>query len=323
MTSIPIAGARGSRVETPTLLFDYGIFFVLAVAVVAASATVPKFATGANLKALLVSVSIEGLVAIGMTVVVISGSLIDLSVPAQVALSSILVLSLEPHGALLALAVGIGSALVCGFANGVLVSRGGNPVLVTLAAQTIVSGIAVGLHGGSAVYGTPGNLQRFANANVGSVPVLVLLFAGIAVAMQFTLRQTRFGFAVYATGASRDAARVSGVPVRRVLVVVFLISAALAGLAGALAGTYGAQADGNVGAGYEFYALTAVVVGGTSLFGGKGNVTKTVAGVLLVGIVTNVMILLNLPTNLQPVVMGLLIVVIVGSDAYFRRADLR
>lgn len=324
MTAIPGLATRvRTRVNGRQLKFEYGIFVVLAVAGVASSVAVPQFATGTNAKALLVSVSIQGLVAVGMTLVVISGSLVDLSVPAQVALSSILVLSLESHGAVIAILAGIGSALACGLVNGVLISAGGNPVLVTLALQTIVFGVAVGLNGGSAVYGTPGNLQRFANASVGSVPVLVLLFLGIALVMQLILRQTRFGFEIYSTGANRAAARVSGVPVRRILLVVFLISAALAGLAGALAGAYGAQADGNVGSGYEFYALTAVVVGGTSLFGGRGNVANTVAGVLLVGLINNVMILLGLPTNLQLVVMGFLLVAIVGPDAYFRRGDRR
>ena len=90
-----------------------------------------------------------------------------------------------------------------------------------------------------------------------------------------------------------------------------------------LVGAYGGQADFNVGAGFEIYALTAVVIGGTSLFGGKGDVARTVVGVLLLGVITNVMILLNLPTALQPVVTGLLIVAVVGGDAIARRGRSR
>lgn len=312
---------RGARFRN--LLEQQGIFVVLATGVVLASIAVPKFATGTNVKALLVSVSIEGLVALGMTYVVISGSLVDLSIPAQVALSAIVTLSLEPHGVVLAIAAGIAAAMVVGFANGLIVSVGGNPVLVTLALQTIVSGINTGLNGGNAIYGHAGFLQTAANTNLGPVPVLIVVFVVAAIVAQFILRQTRFGFHVYAVGANRAAARISGVPTRRVLVSVFLASAALAGIAGVLAGAFGSQADARVGFGYDFYALTAVVVGGTSLFGGQGDAARTVAGILLVGVIDNAMILLNLSPSLQPVVMGALIVVMVGLDAAFRRGRFR
>ena len=307
------------------ILKDRQIFVILVIAVVVASFAVPKFATLGNAEALLVSVSLAGLTAIGMTLVVISGSLADLSVPAQVALGAIVGLMLDErgYGFVIALAGGVLAAMVVGLTNGVIIAAGGNPILVTLAVLTVVKGFNQGLNNSNAVYGYPGTLKDFANANLGPVPVLVIVFFAAAVAVQLVLRKTRFGFNVYAAGANRSSARVSGLPVRRTLIGTFVISAALAGLAGVLVGAYGGQADFNVGAGFEIYALTAVVIGGTSLFGGKGDVARTVVGVLLLGVITNVMILLNLPTALQPVVTGLLIVAVVGGDAIARRGRSR
>jgi ribose/xylose/arabinose/galactoside ABC-type transport system permease subunit len=301
------------------LLRQQGIYVVLVTVVVIASVGVPQFATGGNIKALLESVSIEGLVALGMTFVIISGSLIDLSVPSVVALSAIITLSLEPNGVALAIAVSIAVSACVGVANGLIVSMGGNPVIVTLAVGTILLGIDTGLNGGNAVYGHPSVLQTVANKNIGPVPELIIVFLLAVLLVQVTLRQTTFGFHVYALGANRAAARISGVPTWRVLVGVFTASAVLAALAGVLAGAFGNEADARVGVGYDFYALTAVVVGGTSLFGGQGDAGRTLAGILLVGVIDNAMILLNLSTNLQPVVLGILIVVMVGADAAFRR----
>ena len=308
-----------------SVLKDRQIFVIAVITVVIASIGVPQFATAGNVEALLVSVSLAGLAAIGMTLVVISGSLADLSVPAQVALGSIVGLMLDERGYGFAVALlgGVFAAMLVGLTNGVVISAGGNPILVTLAVLTVVKGINQGLNDSNAVYGYPGTLKDFANASLGPVPVLVVVFFSAAVAIQFVLRKTRFGFNLYAVGANRSSARVSGLPVKRTLIGAFVVSAALAGLAGVLAGAYGSQADFNVGAGYEIYALTAVVIGGTSLFGGKGDAARTVVGVLLLGVITNVMILLNLPTALQPVVTGLLIVAVVGGDAIARRGRSR
>ena len=318
----PLATVEGElmrRRPYRVVVYDHGIYSLLILAIVIASLTVQDFATGGNVKALLVSVSIEGLVAIGMTFVVISGSWVDLSVPSTVALGSIITLTLEPQGPVVAVGGALGAALAIGLVNGIVVSRGGNPVLTTLALFTIVTGINSGLNGASAVYARPGWLARMVDGSTGPVPNLVILFVFTAVVGQFVLRQSRFGFEVYTTGANRIAARVSGVPVRRVLVAVFVVSALLAGLAGVMAGSYGGEADLNVGAGYDFFALTAVVVGGTSLFGGRGDVSKTVAGLLFIGLITNVMLLLNLSVDLQPVVLGGMIIVMVGLDAMFVR----
>ena len=308
-----------------SVLKDRQIFVIAVITVVIASIGVPQFATAGNVEALLVSVSLAGLAAIGMTLVVIRGSLADLSVPAQVALGSIVGLMLDERGYGFAVALlgGVFAAMLVGLTNGVVISAGGNPILVTLAVLTVVKGINQGLNDSNAVYGYPGTLKDFANASLGPVPVLVVVFFSAAVAIQFVLRKTRFGFNLYAVGANRSSARVSGLPVKRTLIGAFVVSAALAGLAGVLAGAYGSQADFNVGAGYEIYALTAVVIGGTSLFGGKGDAARTVVGVLLLGVITNVMILLNLPTALQPVVTGLLIVAVVGGDAIARRGRSR
>ena len=216
-----------------SVLKDRQIFVIAVITVVIASIGVPQFATAGNVEALLVSVSLAGLAAIGMTLVVISGSLADLSVPAQVALGSIVGLMLDERGYGFAVALlgGVFAAMLVGLTNGVVISAGGNPILVTLAVLTVVKGINQGLNDSNAVYGYPGTLKDFANASLGPVPVLVVVFFSAAVAIQFVLRKTRFGFNLYAVGANRSSARVSGLPVKRTLIGAFVVSAALAGLA--------------------------------------------------------------------------------------------
>ena len=190
-----------------SVLKDRQIFVIAVIAVVVASLAVPQFATVGNVEALLVSVSLAGLTAIGMTLVVISGSLADLSVPAQVALGAIVGLMLDErgYGFVIALAGGVLAAMVVGLTNGVIIAAGGNPILVTLAVLTVVKGFNQGLNNSNAVYGYPGTLKDFANANLGPVPVLVIVFFAAAVAVQLVLRKTRFGFNVYAAGAQQGS----------------------------------------------------------------------------------------------------------------------
>jgi ribose/xylose/arabinose/galactoside ABC-type transport system permease subunit len=297
-----------------------GIYMVLGVVVAIAIIAVPDFATIGNAKNILRSVSLVGIVAVGMTFVVISGSFVDLSIPSIVAATSMAVLSLADDIGLLAIPVTILIAVAIGVINGLIVSGGANPVLVTLATQTIIGGCLLLIFVGANVYGERGAfLDNFGDASLGPVPVPVVVFLVVAAAAQFVLHRARFGFELYAVGANRAAARVSGVRVPRVLGGVFVISAGLAGVCGIVLGAYANSSHQNSGTGFEFDALTAVVLGGTSLFGGTGGVERTVAGVLLIGVITNAMILLGVRSEVQYLIKGTLIILAVSLDALLTR----
>jgi ribose/xylose/arabinose/galactoside ABC-type transport system permease subunit len=255
-----------------------------------------------------------------MTFVVISGSFVDLSVPGTVALMSILVLKLTPDLGALAVLVAILPAVAIGLANGGLVAGGANPVLVTLGIQTILAGVLLLFYSGGNVYGQVGSaLQKFGDTSFGPVPAPVAVFLVVAVAAHLLLQRTTFGFQLYAVGANRAAARVSGIPVRRIITAVFVISGVLAGLAGIVLSAYVNSSSSASGQGYEFDALTGVVVGGTSLFGGMGGIGRTVAGILLIGVITNIMILTGVRPEVQYLIKGSLIILAVAVDAVLRR----
>jgi ribose transport system permease protein len=318
-TTAGTADAFMAQFDIRRMLRDQGIYIVLIVFIAVAMIAVPQFATVNNGTNILRSVSIIGIVALGMTFVVVSGNLVDLSVPVQVSTASLIVLSVSSHSLLLGIVLALGAVAVIGAINGTLISRGANPVLVTLAVQTILAGVILEIRGASNVYGSPGLLTEFGKAGLGPIPLMAVAFLLAACFCHLVLRNTSFGFQVFAVGANRAAAKVSGVPVRRLVTGVFILSAALAGFAGIVLAGYTNSANLTSGQGYEFDALTAVVVGGSSLFGGYGGIGRTVAGVALIGILENVMILIGLPFEAQYLVKGCLIILAVSFDALLRR----
>lgn len=281
-----------------------------------------NFLSVSNLTNVLISLSIVGLIAVGMTFVFISRGLADLSVPATVALGGILVLGLEPQiGSLLASVVGVFAAAVAGLLNGVLVGVARvNPVIATLAVGTIVLGIAQVFVGGVIVYGTDVDTQEFINSRIwGGIPVIVLIFVSVAVIGHIVLSRTTIGRLTYAVGSNPAAAEASAVPVRFTRAFAFLLTGSLGGFAGVILGLSLQTARPIMGIGYEFDAITAVVVGGVSLLGGVGSIPRAMAGLVFVQLITNIMVLQGVPSPVQGIAKGAMIAAAVALDVYLRR----
>lgn len=302
-----------------------GIYFVLLAVVLAGSIGVDHFLSVSNFAAILRSVALVGIIAIGMTFVVISGHFVDLSVPAQVAGSSLAVLYLQPHGLIVAILGALAAALAIGTANGLLIGVGqGNPIIITLGVQTVAAGVILAVSRGSYVYGDPDSgFVGFGKSSIVSVPSQAIVFLVLILLGQLLLRSTRFGFSLYAIGANRFTARASGLPVERIVALTFVAAALLTGISGILVASYANAVNSSTGLGYEFDALTAVVVGGTSLFGAVGSMWRTLAGVLFIGVVNNLMILVGLPFESQLLVKGLIIIAAVALDALAQRGAQR
>lgn len=297
----------------------YGIFVILAGITISAAVLVNGFGTVSNLANVLRSVSLVGIVAIGMTFIVISGNFVDLSVPSQVAGSSIVVLAVGGNLPV-AIAAALATAGAIGLLNGTFIGAfRANPVLVTLGVQTAAAGAILAATGGSYVYGSSEALGAFGKSTIGPLPVQGVVFLAVLVGCQFLLARTRFGAQVVAVGANRSVARASGIPVQRVVAYTFALSSLLAGLCGILLAALTDTVNSSVGTGFEFDALTAVVIAGTSLFGGSGSLWRTLAGVLLIGVVNNVMVLVGLPFASQLFVKGCVIIAAVALDALARR----
>lgn len=310
---------RGSRIS------EWASQGALALAILAVvlygSWASPVFFSAGNFVNILTSMAIVGIVVVGMTFVLVVGGMADLSVPATVACGAILALALQPLiGPVPAFLAAVMLAGLCGFVNGLLIGYAGiNPIIATLSVGTIVLGIVQWAVGGVIVYGTDPSTADLVKARVAGVPVVVLVFGAVALLGNFVLSRSFWGRWTLATGGNIRAAEASAVPVRAVKAGAFVITAFCAGLSGALLGLTLQSARPLVGQGYEFSAITAVVVGGVSIMGGFGSVPRAIAGLVFVQLLSNVMVLEGVRTPIQGFVLGLLIAVAVALDVSLRK----
>lgn len=322
MTSAPTLPPRVTdEKKTNKLLGGIALPLGILGLLVAGALLSEQFLTTRNLTNVLINMSIVGIIVVGMTFVFIVRGLADLSVPAMVAIGALLALGLQPAlGSLLAALVGVLAASFAGLINGLLIGYARlNPVITTLATGTIVLGVAQAAVGGVIVYGNDPQLQSFLTGRLLGIPVIVLIFLAVALGGHLLLSRTTFGRWVYATGSNPDATKASAVPVQLTRGAAFWMTATLSGFSGVLLGLTLQTARPGVGTGYEFDAITAVVVGGVSLLGGFGNMPRALGGLLLVTLLSNIMVLNGIPTESQGLVMGTLIAAAVAVDVYLRR----
>jgi ribose transport system permease protein len=290
--------------------------FVLFCAFLAVATPVNTFLSGRNLVFVLLQISVNTILATGMTFVILSAG-IDLSVGSVVALAGVvganLVASGVPVPVAAVAAVGVG-ALV-GLANGAsIVYLKVAPFIATLASMTAVRGLAYLYTDGVSIGNLPGSFTAWGNARLGPVPVPVLVAAAVVLAAWLLLSRTVFGRRVYAVGGNEEAARLSGVRVGRVKLGVYTLMGALAALGGLILAARLGAGDPKAGQLFELTAIAAVVVGGTSLAGGRGAIWGTVLGALIIGVLDNGLVLLDVSAFYQMVVKGLVILGAVALD---------
>lgn len=304
-----------------TVLDKFGLLIVIVIGIVIMSQASPVFATWINFTNVLYVSSLVAVVAIGEMFVLLVGG-IDLSVGSVVALSSVLVVGLtQDTGLPLAVAVVLSLAvgLLFGFVNGLAATKLRiSSLIVTLGTLSIASGLAFIYTGGSNLAPIPPQLAAIGTARVGTLPVVILFALVVAVLAHVLLSRTRFGRSVYAVGGNPVAARLSGIRSDRIIVLAFMVSGLLAAVGGLMITVRLGAGSASSGAGLELTVIAAVVIGGTSLFGGEGRVPGTLLGVLLLGLVQNSINLLAVPANVDLVVSGLVIVIAAGVDVYRR-----
>lgn len=267
-------------------------FVVLAVFL---AVTTPGFATTTNGLSILLATSLIAVVAVGETFVVVTGG-IDLSIGSNVALSGIITgIALHaglPVPAAILLAIVFGGLI--GLFNGVAVAVFGmNSFIVTLSMLAMARGLAFIVAGGNTVFGFPQSFDDLGGSNLGPVPIAALISLGIVAIGGFVLTRTVFGSYIYAVGGNPEAARLAGIPVRQTLLAAYVISGALAGVGGVILTGRLDSAQPIAATGLELNAIAAVVIGGASLFGGKGNIGGTLLGVLIIGLINNGLTLKN------------------------------
>jgi ribose transport system permease protein len=290
------------------------VWMLLLVGVILSIAS-PVFLTSTNLLNVGLATSVVALLAIGQTYVIILAE-IDLSVGATLGFSSVVTaLVLRDHGLLPALAAGLGVGGAVGLVNGLLVTRTRMPSFIaTLAMMSILSGMTLQLTDGNPVAIGDYDFQGIGQDYLAGIPLPVwLMVAGYAV-FGVLLARTGFGRFVYATGDNLEAARLSGIRTRHVKVLAFVISGLLAALGGFILTARLSTAEPTAGTGLELESIAAVIIGGTSLAGGRGKLLGTLVGALVLGVIDNGMNLLDVSPFLQSVVKGVVILLAVFLD---------
>jgi ribose transport system permease protein len=306
----------------PRVLSEYGIVAALIVEIILFSQISQYFLTTDNLLNVSLQASITAIIAVGMTFVILTGG-IDLSVGSVVALTGIVATSVIKinlfDSPLLSLFIsifaGLGFGLLSGIIAGLFVTKYKvSAFIVTLALMTIWRGTAFMFTNGRPVWGLPEMFSVLGGGRIIGIPIPSMIMIILFVLAHIILTSTRFGRYVYAVGGNSEAARLVGIKTNRILMAVYIICGILAALSGILLASRMNSGQPNAGIMYELDVIAAVVVGGTSLNGGRGSVIGTFFGAMLIAILRNGLNLLNVNSYIQQVVVGLVILLAVLMD---------
>ncbi|MCF7673894.1 MAG: ABC transporter permease [Akkermansiaceae bacterium] len=299
-----------------TLMKSWGLAIALVAIGVALSFAHPGFLTVPNLLNVARQISINGILAVGVTLVLLTGG-VDLSLGSVVALAGVVAAGMAHPGqypVAVPIALGVAAGALCGATNGLMVTCGRVPSFIaTLGMMTAARGLALVVSKGRPVSNLSPEFTRL-GGDVGMVPIPAMVLVGIALVTFVVLSKLRLGRYLYAVGGNAEAARASGINVGAIQMFAYTACGALAGVAGVVLAARITTGQPNAGVGYELDAIAAVVIGGTSLSGGVGTVGGTILGALLVGVINNGLDLMNVSSYYQAIVKGVIIVGAVWLD---------
>jgi ribose/xylose/arabinose/galactoside ABC-type transport system permease subunit len=329
------------RLDPVRLLGQFAPFIFLIVLVLLFAAINPRFLLPLNLWNILRQVSITGLIAIGMTFVILTAG-IDLSVGSLLALAGLVCADIYKGGEFFMrmfgmdisglagnVAVAAGAAMLIGVIGGLIqgtaITRLGVPAfVVTLGGLSVFRGAALQYSNGGPISTFDATYNFWGQGRVlGDIPVPVIIFIVFAVLAHIVLRYTRYGRHVYAVGGNIEAARLSGLNTRRLILSVYVIVGFFAGLGGFVLSSRLNSSEAVAGLGYELTVIASVVIGGTSLFGGRGSVLGTMIGSVLIGVLNNGLVLMNVSSYIQQIIIGVIIVLAVAFDQFIKARQRR
>jgi ribose/xylose/arabinose/galactoside ABC-type transport system permease subunit len=340
MSAIPTPGPKSAPIERQKspdwllILSRFGALIFLVVLCIVFGTLSPAFFTSVNIFNVLRQVSIYGLLAIGMTFIILTGG-IDLSIGSVLALAGLVgaAVAKGSTGLLTGAAAGEGSglpvpvailaAIAVGLAAGLIQGLGVAKLkvpafIVTLGGLSAFRGAALVFSNGQPISAFAPEYRWWGQGMVGPVPVPVIIFVTFALLAGVVLRYTKYGRRIYAVGGNQQAARLSGLNVDRLILSVYVISGFFAGLSGFLLSSRLNSAEQVAGIGYELTVIAGVVIGGTGFLGGEGGIFGTVVGILLIGVLANGLTLLNVSSYYQQIIIGLIIVFAVFFDQWVK-----
>ncbi len=276
-----------------------------------------NFLSMRNLMNVAKQVSIFGVASVGMTYVILLGG-IDLATGSIISFVNIVAAYFMVNMGLNPILAVIGSLVIStiiGLLNGVIIAEiGMPPLIVTFASQTIFAGLAYIICKGTPISRFPESFLAMGQGYVGPIPIPVIIMVLCFAVGAFILSKTYFGRYFYAIGGNEEAAVLSGIQVKKVKYIVYALSGLFAGIAGLVMLARANTGQPNAGLGYEFDVITCVVLGGVSVSGGSGKMSNVIAGVLIIGVLSNGMVLLNVSSYMQMVIKGIILLLAVGSD---------
>jgi len=319
-----MTGPQKSRRISLAAIYDRaGIHLISLALLITGTFVSDEFLTVHNMATVLNAVALLGIVAAGMAFVTYSGNLADLSVPAIMAFSGIISIAALPLGLPPAMLLGLLAGMLIGTMNGFVVGRfNANPILWTLAVAFFMEGFMRFAWSNNQVYpdiepGTAGAafIEIF-RIDIGPVPLIVVVMVAMFVLGHLVLTRARFGIESKLTGSSKAAAKTTGINVPRVVMLDFIVASFCASVAGIFITSMNKLGVFYLGKGYDFKAVTAVVIGGVMLSGGRGNMLGVFGGVLVIGLLTNIMTFMGINTFQQNIVTGAIFIAVAGLSQY-------
>jgi ribose/xylose/arabinose/galactoside ABC-type transport system permease subunit len=334
MTDLRRAQTVGAiRIDVIGALARFAPLIFLVVLMIGFAIGQPRFLSPFNLLNVMRQVSIVGLLSLGMTFVILTAG-IDLSVGSLLAFCGLVAAAVDKGGLAHRFTVGSGDAVLGygwglavlaavlvgtagGFIQGMAITRLKVPAfVVTLGGMSAWRGAALLFGNGGPISGFDTNYVWWGQGKIGPIPAPVIIFLICAVACHIVLRYTRYGRQVYAVGGNPEAARLSGLNVPRIILSVYVLTGFFAGLGSFILSARLNSAESVAGTGYELTVIASVVIGGTSLFGGVGTIFGTVVGTLLIGVLLNGLVLMNVSSYIQQIIVGFIIVLAVAFDTF-------
>jgi ribose/xylose/arabinose/galactoside ABC-type transport system permease subunit len=301
---------RAERITTRTLVAEVPLILIGVVAIVVA-VTTHNFMTWQNVKAVLSAASIVGIMALGLTLITITGSLVSLATASTAVACAMAFLASLKAGLLVSVLIAVATGTLITAVQGLLVGLfEANPIILTIGASFLIDGITQNINGGATIQPATSAYATLNNTWLGfTISVYVML--ALAVALQFVLRRSALGRQMYLVGDSRPAARAAGLPVTRIVVVAFAIAGATMALGGVFLGAFNDGASQALEGTLSFDVVAAVLVGGTLISGGRGSALRTLAGAVVIAAIQNMLLLRGLGSGPQTMVEGLLVVIVV------------
>ncbi|MEF9973971.1 MAG: ABC transporter permease [Clostridia bacterium] len=298
-------------------LREFGVFMALIILVVVFSLTSQNFLTSKNLMNITRQVSVNALIAIGMTFVIITGG-IDLSVGSVVAFSGIIASSAMVDFHLpvyVAVIIGILIGSMTGLVNGVLITYLNMPAFITtMGTMTILRGLGYIYTQGYPIYNLPKAFRQIGQGYLGTLPIPTIVLMVVALIAYVLLRRTVFGRHIYAIGGNAEAAKLMGIHVKSVNLMVYVICGTICGIAAVVQTSRLGSGLPTVGAGYELDAIASVVIGGAAMAGGSGTIIGTILGAVILGILSNGLSLLEVDSYVMQVISGMVVIIAVLID---------